>query len=75
MAKYRKKPVRRNNARQQKNWRLFASIALGAVIVLAGIGLVVGITVSNANSGDGSCPPGYVRCPITGNCEWGGCPG
>ncbi|MCL2851271.1 MAG: hypothetical protein FWE01_02820 [Firmicutes bacterium] len=70
MAKYRKRPVkRRYNSANQTNWKLIASVIFGAIIVLGGVGLVVGITVSNAGTnGPNNCPTGSFWCSIEQRC-------
>ena len=83
MARYKKA---RRRSGPQRDWRFFASIIVGVVIVLAGVGLIIGITVGGASSGNSqgrrctpggaACPAGYFCCPSVGRCvpTSGGCP-
>ena len=77
MAKYRKR-VSGRCPRQKKDWRLIASIIVGAVIVLAGVGLVLGITLGDIGgvSAASRCTtleccarhPGWYWCSIDSQC-------
>ena len=70
MAKQRYR--KRNSGRrlsQQRDWRFITSIIVGAVIVLAGVGLVIGITVGGANANNRNCPSGQFFCTISNRCE------
>ena len=70
MAKNRRRYSKKKSAAPQRDWRLITSIIVGAVIVLAGVGLVIGIVVGGASGGTGpdSCRSNEIWCSIVNRC-------